>query len=75
MDDFLNSDNSEQHLTRFTKTVISKLKESGFRLTKLVSNNEYILNGLPETEILNEKAIAEQSGQESTHKDLVFYGI
>ena len=34
MDDFLKSDDSEEHLTRITKTVISVLKESGFRLTK-----------------------------------------
>ena len=52
------------------KTVISVLKESGFRLTKFVSNNQDILNQLPETEILNNKAIAEQSDQESTHKTL-----
>ena len=64
MDDFLKSDNSEEHLTRITKTVISVLKESGFRLTKFVSNNQDILNQLPETEILNKKAIAEQSDQE-----------
>ena len=70
MDDFLISDNSEEHLTRITRTVISVLKESGFRLTKFVLNNQDILNQLPETEILNKKAIAEQSGQESTHKAL-----
>ena len=70
MDDFLKSDNSEEHLTRITKTIISVLKESGFRLTKFVSNNQDILNQLPETEILNKKAIAEQSDQESTHKAL-----
>ena len=70
MDDFLKSDNSDKHLTRITKTVISVLKESGFRLTKFVSNNQYILNQLPETEILNKKAITEQSDQESTHKAL-----
>ena len=40
MNDFLKSDNSKQHLTRMTKTVISILKESGFRLTKFVSNNQ-----------------------------------
>ena len=70
MDDFLISDNSEEHLTRITRTVISVLKESGFRLTKFVLNNQDILNQLPETEILNKKAIAEQSDQESTHKAL-----
>ena len=70
MDDFLKLDNSDKHLTRITKTVISVLKESGFRLTKFVSNNQYILNQLPETEILNKKAITEQSDQESTHKAL-----
>ena len=70
MGDFLRSDNSEEHLTRITKTVISVLKESGFRLTKFVPNNQNILNQLLETEILNEKAIAEQSDQESTHKAL-----
>ena len=70
MDDFLKSDNSDKHLTRITKTVISVLKESGFRSTKFVSNNQYILNQLPETEILNKKAITEQSDQESTHKAL-----
>ena len=70
MDDFLKSDNSDKHLIRITKTVISVLKESGFRSTKFVSNNQYILNQLPETEILNKKAITEQSGQESTHKAL-----
>ena len=70
MDDFLISDNSEEHLTRITRTVISVLKESGFRLTKFVLNNQNILNQLPETEILNKKAIAEQSDQESTHKAL-----
>ena len=70
MDDFLKSDNSDKHLTRITKTVISVLKESGFRLTKFVSNNQYILNQLPQTEILNKKAITEQSDQESTHKAL-----
>ena len=71
MDDFLKSDNSDKHLTRITKTVvISVLKESGFRLTKFVSNNQYILNQLPETKILNKKAITEQSDQESTHKAL-----
>ena len=48
------------------KTVISVLKESGFRLTKFVSNNQSILNQLPEIEILNKKARAEQSDQEST---------
>ena len=68
--DFLKSGNSEEHLTRIIKTVISVLKESGFRLTKFVSNNQDILNQLPETEILNNKAIAEQSDQESTHKTL-----
>ena len=70
MDDFLKSDNSVEHLTRITEIVVSILKESGFRLTKLVSNNQNILNQLPETEILNKKAIAEQSDQESTHKAL-----
>ena len=70
MDDFLKSDKSEEHLTRITKTVISVLKESGFRLTKFVSNNQDILNQLPELEILNKKTIAEQSDQESTHKAL-----
>ena len=70
MDDFLISDNSEEHLTRITRTVISVLKESGFRLTKFVLNKQDILNQLPETEILNKKAIAEQSDQESTHKAL-----
>ena len=70
MDDFLKLDNSDKHLTRITKTVILVLKESGFRLTKFVSNNQYILNQLPETEILNKKAITEQSDQESTHKAL-----
>ena len=70
MDDFLKSDNSDKHLIRITKTVISVLKESGFRSTKFVSNNQYILNQLPETEILNKKAITEQSDQESTHKAL-----
>ena len=70
MDDFLKSDNSDKHLTRIAKTVISVLKESGFRSTKFVSNNQYILNQLPETEILNKKAITEQSDQESTHKAL-----
>ena len=59
MDDFLKSDKSEEHLTRITKTVISVLKESGFRLTKFVSNNQDILNQLPELEILNKKTIAE----------------
>ena len=43
MDDFLQSDNSEEHLTRITKTVISVLKQSGFTLTKFVSNNQDIL--------------------------------
>ena len=70
MDGFLESDNSERHLTRITENVISILEESGFRLTKFVSNNQDILNQLPETEILNKKAIAEQSDQESTHKAL-----
>ena len=70
MDDFLKSDNSDKHLIRITKTVISVHKESGFRSTKFVSNNQYILNQLPETEILNKKAITEQSDQESTHKAL-----
>ena len=70
MNDFLKSDNSDEHLTTITKAVISVLKESGFRLTKFVSNNQDILNQLPETEILNNKAIAEQSDQESTHKAL-----
>ena len=64
--DFLKSGNSEEHLTRIIKTVISVLKESGFRLTKFVSNNQSILNQLPEIEILNKKARAEQSDQEST---------
>ena len=64
MDGFLESDNSERHLTRITENVISILEESGFRLTKFVSNNQDILNQLPETEILNKKAIAEQSDQE-----------
>ena len=58
MDDFLKSDKSEEHLIRITKTVISVL-ESGFRLTKFVSNNQDILNQLPELEILNKKTIAE----------------
>ena len=70
MDDLLKSDNSEEHLTRNTKTVILVLKESGFRLTKFVSNNQDILNRLPETEILNKKVITEQSDQESTHNAL-----
>ena len=68
--DFLKSDNSKQDLTRIIKTVILILKESGFRLTKFVSNNLDILNQLPETEILNKKAIAQQSDQKSTHKAL-----
>ena len=63
MDNVLKSDNSVEHLTRIAKTVISVLKESGFRLTKFASNNQDILNQLPETEILNKKAIAEQSDQ------------
>ena len=70
MDYFLISDNSEEHLTRITRTVISVIKESGFRLTKFVLNNQDILNQLPETELLNKKAIAEQSDLESTHKAL-----
>ena len=61
VDDFLKSDNSVEHLTRITITVISVLTESGFRLTKFVSNNQKILNQLPETEILDKKAIAEES--------------
>ena len=61
MDGFLKSDSSVEHLTRITKTVISVLKESGFRLTKFASDNQEILNQLPETEILNKKAIAEQN--------------
>ena len=40
--------------------------ESKFRLTKFVSNHQDIQNQLPETEILNKKAIAEQSDQQST---------
>ena len=44
MGNFLKSDNSEQHLSRITKTVISVLEESGFRLTKFASNNQDILN-------------------------------
>ena len=63
MDNILKSDNSVEHLTRIAKTVISVLKESGFTLTKFASNNQNILNQLPETEILNKKAIAEQSDQ------------
>ena len=70
MNDFLKSGNSEEHLTRIIKAVISVLKESGFRLTKLLSNNQDILNQLPETEILKKKPIAEQSDQESTHQAL-----
>ena len=35
-----------------------------------MSNNQDILNQLSEAEILRTKAIAEQSDQESTHKDL-----
>ena len=70
MDDFLRSDNSEEHFTRITKTVISVFKECGFRLTKFVWNNQEILNQFPESEILNKKGIAEQSDQESTHKAL-----
>ena len=70
VDDFLKSDNSVEHLTRITITVISVLAESGFRLTKFVSNNQKILNQLPETEILDKKAIAEESDQESTHRAL-----
>ena len=35
-----------------------------------MSNNEEILNQLPETEILNKKAIAEQGDQESAYKAL-----
>ena len=70
MNDFLKSDNSDEHLNRITKAVISVLKESGFRLTKFVSTNQDILNQLPETEILNKKALAEQSDQESTHTAL-----
>ena len=70
MDDLLKSGNSEEHLTRNTKTVILVPKESGFRLTKFVSNNQDILNQLPETEILNKKVITEQSDQESTHNAL-----
>ena len=70
MDDFLKSDNSEEHLTRITKTVISVLKESRFRLTKFVSNNQHILNQLPETEVLHKKAVAEQHNRVSTHKAL-----
>ena len=70
MNGFLKSDNSDEHLTTITKAVISVLKESGFRLTKFVSTNQDILNQLPETEILNKKALAEQSDQESTHKAL-----
>ena len=70
MDDLLKSDNSEEHLTRNTKTVILVPKESRFRLTKFVSNNQDILNQLPETEILNKKVITEQSDQESTHNAL-----
>ena len=49
VDDFLKSENSEEHLTGITKTVISVLKESGFRLTKFVSNNQDTLKQLPET--------------------------
>ena len=63
MDNILKSDNSVEHLTRIAKTVISVLKESGFTLTKFASNNQNILNQLPETEILNKKAIAEQIDQ------------
>ena len=70
MDDFLKSDNSEEHLTRITKTVISVLKESRFRLTKFVSNNQHILNQLPETEVLHKKAVAEQHNRVSTRKAL-----
>ena len=36
MGDFLNSDNLVEHLTRITKSVISGLKESGFRLIEYV---------------------------------------
>ena len=63
MDNILKSDNSVEHLTRIAKTVISVLKESGFTLTKFASNNQNILNQLPETEILNKKVIAEQIDQ------------
>ena len=66
-DGFLNSENSEQHLTRIKKSAISILEGSGFRLKKFVSNNQDILNKLREKEILNKKAIAEQRDQESTH--------
>ena len=68
MDDFLISDNSVEHLTRITKIVISVIQ--GSELTKFMSNNKEILNQLPETEILNKKGIADQSGQESAQKAL-----
>ena len=44
MDNFLKSGNSVDSLTRITKTTIPILKESGFRLTKFVSNNQVTVN-------------------------------
>ena len=54
----------------YNYTVISVLEESGFRLTKFMSNNQNALNQLSETEILTKKAVAEQSDQQSTHTAL-----
>ena len=59
MDDFLKSHSSAEHLIDTTNTVISTLKQAGFRLTKLVSNSHDIINKLPSTEIIDQTKISQ----------------
>ena len=59
LDDFLKSHSSAEHLIDTTNTVISTLKQAGFRLTKLVSNSHDIIDKLPSTEIIDQTKISQ----------------
>ena len=50
MDDFIKSGNSLEALIHTIASVTNTLSQYGFRLHKWISNNEYLLNKIPESE-------------------------
>ena len=60
MDDFLKSHSSIKYLTGSTKSVISNLKNAGFRLTKFTSYSQNIIEQVRSSEIYNQTSIRHQ---------------
>ena len=51
MDNFLKSNFSIEYLANITNSIASRLKDTGFRFTKFISNSQDIINKLPSVEI------------------------